>query len=213
MRMLRKLVGTKRQFRYVAEYTELHSYGQTKIYEKDIHSRETNARRTNGFAYEYYNPIHQEWIVISDIKYLNILNKHKTKSVVRRNAKVDEINASDVFDLSKHFEDRMYERFLHSTTAVPAFLNYIFNNGYYINDDFVKEKLEDKNLFIIYEPDSRALCVVKETNGKFLLITTYTPDKKGWFWYWLKENDYKECLKFKKYFTNNFEVLIEEHIQ
>lgn len=54
MKMLRRLIGSKLQFRYVAEYIELLPSKQTKSYIKDIKIQQTNARRNeNDHAFEY----------------------------------------------------------------------------------------------------------------------------------------------------------------
>lgn len=200
MRLLRKLIGSKMQFKYVTEYVELLPNKQINCYEKDISTSETNARRSGNHGFEYYDDRHSKWFVISDIEYYNILSKHKNPKTLRRTKTKEVIKNKtlyEVFDLTTHFVQRLYERYVNHENAIPPLLTYMIENGIVLDSEHpiiqyrILSREEQDNTLYLYEKDFRMLwvCTINKSNRKLKLITAYDPDGQKWIETYLQKTD------------------------
>lgn len=188
------------QFRYVAEYIELLPNRETHSYVTDIKIQETEARRTTGFCYEVFVPKDDKWYVISEDQYYDLLIKHKTKkTIIRRKANKEVVEKENYpyishLILTTHFKERLLERHINDVDATQSVLNYLVENGYYLN---IEHGL-DGNKFYLYEPDMRMLAVAALQDKCIVLITTYEPNS-NWFLNWLKKGKLKEQYTIKQF--------------
>tara|TARA_R110000868_G_C10973188_1_gene771474 strand:- start:22473 stop:23105 length:633 start_codon:yes stop_codon:yes gene_type:complete len=205
MRKLRKITGGLSGFLYKIEVIELLPHGKTNSFDDTINCSHTSMR-AGKFAYEYYNRTHDVWENVDDVRYFSILNNHKTKSVIRRKGveKPKARTLNDIFEISEHFLERLYQRFVTHENAVPGVLDYIIENGYYIKEGefpkYMEKKAEKDDRFYVYEKDLRMfmVCDLNTEIKKIRLITTYDPTEK-WFKKWEQDQRLKEQIPMKKF--------------
>jgi hypothetical protein len=224
MKTLRRVVGTAKNFQYVVEDILLESLGKATPLNRMIPSNSTSIRIGKGILFQYS----KDGKVFNDVtedRYFNILNNHKTNSVVRRKKVVKEptnvnyklpeesvldqeptATLNDIFKLSDHFVERMSERFINNTDGAAVVMDYIFNNGVVIDPVLVMKYRDDVTLegkVIIYEPDLNAVVVAKPLKNQLLLITTY-PKGYGWFERLWKDHKKGEHVGLKDYAKRTF---------
>lgn len=202
---LRKLTGYARNYHYTVELVELLPNRETSRTDTLVPSRQTNIRKLQNFLYEMQDKRHgDDWKVISEADYLRILHNHKNPKVIikGKERRVKEIFAEHVFIMTNHFVDRCKDRFANLCNGVDSVMNFVLDNGYIINDPYIRQDLLDEGKFIIYEPDLRMLIVASDTENGIVLITTYEP-QAGWFKGWLDRNDYRKQPRLRRF--------VEEH--
>lgn len=193
---LREVVKAISGFKYLVLEYDVFSNGKVSKTPTETQCNHTEMRCLQ-FNKHHERQINGQWWVIGRDEFNFLLKKNKNNVIVRRKGKVVQTKVSekkplDFIDMTKHFMERVSERFNRDLNRISSlkFVNEVFQ------DHIVVQGAEFYNTFRDHDPSDayiyskvlNAILVVHYRDSMYVLITAYRASDTKWFLNWFQDN-------------------------